>query len=398
MKKFLCLLFLLSLLLVVSACGNKNTDPATNEPTTEEQLPPSTGGDKPSDEAPVVKKVTFKADGVVVDEIEYTVGVTTSITEPEVPAKEHYVGTWENYTLGSDDIVVNARYEIDLAVKGGAMDYVDGNYISTTANTIARIPGMEFTHGTLSVDLLKSRAAEDSGVIFGLSDSDLDRYWEDDGVSYYFFFINVNGAAYLAKSVNGAWIQLGAVVNVTSLNEEDVYPISISMDNGLIKCFVGGECMIKHEDKNPLTGTGVGYRLQESGTKISPVTLTDEVLVDEFETADYAITAGEVSVDNGQYTTTANNTLAFAKDLVMEDNVKYSIEYTPNSAHDGGLVFGLENNGSYRFFEDQNSGIYYYMLMINFDGVIIFTRLDGRDGATMWNPLFDNSNIHIPEI
>ena len=44
----------------------------------------------------------------VIDTVEYVVGETTKITEPTVPAKEHYSGVWESYTLGSTDIVVNA--------------------------------------------------------------------------------------------------------------------------------------------------------------------------------------------------------------------------------------------------------------------------------------------------
>ncbi|MBR6941165.1 MAG: InlB B-repeat-containing protein, partial [Clostridia bacterium] len=52
---------------------------------------------------------TFIADGEKVDEVTFTID-TDSITEPEVPAKEGNTGAWEEYTLGAEDITVNAAY------------------------------------------------------------------------------------------------------------------------------------------------------------------------------------------------------------------------------------------------------------------------------------------------
>ena len=52
---------------------------------------------------------TFIADGKTVDEVTFTID-TDSITEPDVPIKEGYTGVWEEYTLGTEDIIVNAVY------------------------------------------------------------------------------------------------------------------------------------------------------------------------------------------------------------------------------------------------------------------------------------------------
>ena len=397
-------LLLVFLMFVVSACGNQGdsgkTEPA-DEPTAGEQETegnqPTNGGEEETEtvapETPVVKTVTFKVGNEVIDTVEYVVGETTKITEPTVPAKEHYSGVWESYTLGSTDIVVNAIYNIDLLVKSGNFDYSNGTYFSTQANALAVDPNVSFSNGTLSMDLKKVVSAEDSGIIFGLADNDSQAYWEGDGISYYFFFINQNGAAYLAKSVNGQWQQLGKVVDVLDYNEEDVYPLSVSKDNGLIRCYVGDECLIKYYDANPLAGTKVGYRLQEVGTTATPIQYSSEIGTDNLETEDYYIAAGNLTNNEGTYVTTADNTLGVAKDLLMADNVKYSIEFTPNNPHDGGLVFGLNDNGYCQFYEEVNSGIYYYMLMINFDGVILFAKIDGRTDAAMWTTLYDKSNI-----
>ena len=57
-------------------------------------------------------KITFKADGAIVSETEYTAETASGVTAPAVPAKEGYTGKWEDYTLGySENQVVNAVYE-----------------------------------------------------------------------------------------------------------------------------------------------------------------------------------------------------------------------------------------------------------------------------------------------
>lgn len=54
---------------------------------------------------------TFKDGDTIVDEIIFTVE-TESINEPNVPAHTGYTGKWEEYTLGTQDITINAIYEI----------------------------------------------------------------------------------------------------------------------------------------------------------------------------------------------------------------------------------------------------------------------------------------------
>ncbi|MEE0871886.1 MAG: vWA domain-containing protein, partial [Ruminococcus sp.] len=56
-------------------------------------------------------KATFVADGQVVSVVEFT-DAMTSIEEPPVPAKDRYLGEWEDYTLGDEDITVNAVYTL----------------------------------------------------------------------------------------------------------------------------------------------------------------------------------------------------------------------------------------------------------------------------------------------
>ena len=53
--------------------------------------------------------ITFKADGEIVESINYTIENNT-IAEPTVPSKTGYTGLWEDYSLYGENTVVNAIY------------------------------------------------------------------------------------------------------------------------------------------------------------------------------------------------------------------------------------------------------------------------------------------------
>ncbi|MBQ6931161.1 MAG: leucine-rich repeat protein [Clostridia bacterium] len=57
-------------------------------------------------------KAVFIADDTIVDEVTYTVE-TDKLTEPIVPEKEGYTGSWEPYVLSQSDIEINAIYTVN---------------------------------------------------------------------------------------------------------------------------------------------------------------------------------------------------------------------------------------------------------------------------------------------
>ena len=75
---------------------------------------------------------TFKADGVVVDTVTFTIE-DTSITEPAVPSKVGYTGAWEAYTLGAGNITINARYTAEVYT---ATFMADGVVVATVTFTV----------------------------------------------------------------------------------------------------------------------------------------------------------------------------------------------------------------------------------------------------------------------
>ena len=106
-------------------------DPGTETPGTGNEP----GVDDPEDPAPSQPEtysVTFVAGGNVVSVVSYSEN-TATISEPSVPNKTGYTGAWEPYSLGAADITVNAVYTpIEYTVTFVA----DGETVGTAVYTV----------------------------------------------------------------------------------------------------------------------------------------------------------------------------------------------------------------------------------------------------------------------
>jgi|GEM_PF-5778838 len=93
----------------------------------------------------IVYQAVFKADGNIVDTIDYTVE-TASITPPEVPEKTGYTGVWESYTLAVGGITVNAvyslaTYTVTFIANGETVDTVEYT-LETESITAPEVPSV----------------------------------------------------------------------------------------------------------------------------------------------------------------------------------------------------------------------------------------------------------------
>ncbi len=89
---------------------------------------------------PIAYTVTFVAGGEVIDVQTYT-AENTSVTEPEIPSKENYNGTWESYLLNFENITVNAIYSpVNYTVAFIADGITVSVCIYTVENTFIIIP------------------------------------------------------------------------------------------------------------------------------------------------------------------------------------------------------------------------------------------------------------------
>ena len=453
------LLFVTLFSLVLSGCDVSNNNSSTsnsNSLTTSQTSSKTSTSSSSSIKEKVSHNITFIADGTTVDEVTFYEG-DTSIDEPEVPKKEGYEGVWQEYTLGTEDIEVeavytivtytatfkvdgekvdevsytienyfekeipevpskthyigrwspevdfslledreyNAVYDLDFKMKSGNFTY-DNQYVASSDNSLAVNKIVTMANGTLSTNMKKSTGAEDSGIIFGVtySGNELDSYWEGNGVSYYFFFININNCAYLAKSDNGEWKQLGRVEQVLNYNEESEYPLSVSFENGYISCFVGEECLIKYKDSNPLTGTQVGFRAQKAGTTYTDLVVSETVKKDSRDVIEgQTIAYGSADDNNGTFSTTAGNTILVDERLVAENGKRYTTNYKASVNQDAGIIVGLKDEGYRMFWEEANTSMEYYFFFINSAGILILAKVGSTTNDGVWTTVADNNNI-----
>ena len=345
----------------------------------------------------VTYTATFKVDGEKVDEVLYTIENYSEKEIPEVPSKTHYIGRWSpevDFSL-LEDREYNAIYELDIKMKSGNFTY-DNQYVASSDNSLAVNKLVTMANGTLSTNMKKSTGAEDSGIVFGITyaNEELDSYWEGNGVSYYFFFININNCAYLAKSDNGEWKQLGRVEQVLNYNEESEYPLSVSFEDGYISCFVGEECLIKYKDSNPLTGTQVGFRAQKAGTTYTDLVVSETVKNDSRDVIEgQTIAYGSVNDNNGTFATTVGNTILVDERLAAENGKRYTTNYKASVRQDAGIIVGLKDEGYRMFWEEANTSMEYYFFFINNAGILILAKVGSTTNDGVWTTVADNSNI-----
>ncbi len=115
MKKILVILLALIVLLTgvfLIACDVETPDNNNGTSNTEQSGNENQGGSGGGGtDVPNTYTITFKADGDVVEIKTFSLP-TATITEPDIPAKQCYTASWENYTLGTEDITVNAVYTL----------------------------------------------------------------------------------------------------------------------------------------------------------------------------------------------------------------------------------------------------------------------------------------------
>ena len=330
--------------------------------------------------------VAYAISGIPASAIEYTYSVNVSIND-------------ENGAIDTSDtrsIILREITDLDLTNKHGEFKWTNGRYVANTNDSIAISKEVTMANGTLSTNMKKSTGAEDSGIIFGVtySGNELDSYWEGNGVSYYFFFVNVNNCAYLAKSDNGAWMQLGKVPGISGYNADSEYPLSVSFENGYISCFVGEACVIKHKDNNPLTGTQVGFRAQKAGTTYTDLVVSETVKKDSRDVVSgYTVTNGAALEENGTIRTTAGNTILVDERLVAENGKRYTTNYKASVNQDAGIIVGLKDEGYRMFWEEANTSMEYYFFFINSAGILILAKVGSTTNDGVWTTVADNNNI-----
>lgn len=184
---------------------------------------------------------------------------------------------YRNMTISDSLDVSESGPKIDgYQTVRGMFDYENNNKTSVKATVVA--PGAmlikentSINNGTITLNV-KANTKADNGIVFRVNDNGNTSYWED-GVSYYFFFISLNGSAYLGR-VNSGWANIGekAIPNY-DVNKE--YQLKIVMKDDNIKCYVDDTLYIDVND-SVVKGTKCGIRAGSTNATFSLLTTISE--------------------------------------------------------------------------------------------------------------------------
>lgn len=212
------------------------------------------------------------------------------ITEPPEDEKKPIDRT-DIFIDDGDDKPIPPPYEFDDSVKydysgvtytnrwGGFTDG-GGAYtgIADYGNlALCEDPG--FPYGTISCTV-RSNDLVDTGIIFCASETG-DVYDEAE-MSYYFYFLGMGGSAYLGKwnGPKNEWQALTVVSLGKAVDPDKEYELKVILKANNIACFMDGELMFGFKDKEFLTGTGFGMRVNahpdvNASSSAAGVTISD---------------------------------------------------------------------------------------------------------------------------
>ena len=196
-------------------------------------------------------------------------------SEPFIPEIEDFDNPVE--IGGSYDFSTQYDYT------GATLTLVDGYFIvdqdengyyyqASGSRALSVNTSVAFPYGTISADVINN--ASDTGIVFGLS-STKTHFWEGSGISYYFFFINFGGTAYLGKADNGGWAALAEYI-IPDWTASTSYNIKAVFMGNKILCFLNDQHIFSYSDANVLTGTGWGVRAGDSGAIIKNVQISSQ--------------------------------------------------------------------------------------------------------------------------
>lgn len=224
-------------------------------------------------------------------------------------------------------------------VANGIFEAKDGKLVSKTSNAIAEVADGEFIYGSLEVTM-KANGVADNGIIFSLTPNATHTYWEAD-VSYYFFFVNIHGLAFLGKVDNGTWATCQEAA-ITGYSPTGTYNIRIEKDATTIYGYVNDVCYITYADSFPLEGTGYGLRAGGNGVEYSNLKCQSSGEVVETYPNDLEVVSGKFVGTDGAARAAGTNNIGLIKGKSMtEGTLTANIKGVTTAK--AGLVFGYSN-------------------------------------------------------
>jgi hypothetical protein len=199
----------------------------------------------------------------------YQVKKGSTFAQPETPSygENIFLGWFsggKQYDFSApvtQDITIQALWEkvytSDLYVAMGAPTAISNGFASSNGANILVNTSQRFDRGSIEVTV-SSSLPSDSGIIFCVENNGASSFWEHN-VSYYFFFVSIEGHAYLGKVNNGKWSAL-KTLPIANFSQGDSYTIKVILNGTDIYCYVNGELYFGYSEIRFLTGGGFGLR------------------------------------------------------------------------------------------------------------------------------------------
>lgn len=139
--------------------------------------------------------------------------------------------TFKPLEIDENDLPVEIKAEVvdNFVVRNGKLAKEENNLVAKEANTLAVHNEYQLQNGTITAKM-KAGEIGDSGIVFGMTQANEELFWEA-GASYYFFFVNINGCAYLGK-VAGGWQQCGNVPPIADYDVNKTYTLKVEVSDG----------------------------------------------------------------------------------------------------------------------------------------------------------------------
>lgn len=251
--------------------------------------------------------------------------------------------------------------ELKYAPKDGVVSIKDGTVTTLSDWTMAVSADQKLNggNGTFTFELTRNASAE-SGVVFGLDDDKATRYFDDNGVSYYYlgFFdtdeSGADGKLGIAKlTADGVWtwvsswaekwngndvVEIGGKVSLKVEKNGGTIVISKLVDEEYVTMFT----YVDTTD-NVLNGELIGFRSNKKGNVFANLIATDAVPKElaygvKNETA-------TISEDGNTVTMSAAWAVVASSNMHLRDG-EGEFTFTMNRADsDSGAIFAFENNG-----------------------------------------------------
>lgn len=250
----------------------------------------------------------------------------------------------------SDEILGSAAALDGYIVANGAFETKNNVITSKTGNAIAEKENGEFVYGSLQATMNTNGGQADNGIIFSLTTNETHTYWESD-VSYYFFFINFSGGAYLGKVDYGTWTAC-QYAPISGYNPNSSYTLKVEKDDTTINCYINDILYFTHADPFPLEGTGYGLRAGGTNVSYTNITCQSSGTIVETYPDNLELVKGKFSGSNGAVKAKTAETLGLLKETTLKEGTFQSLVKGVSTKRSG-LVFNYTNDGTtesyYRF-------------------------------------------------